>query len=382
MLQMNSKEQLKVDVIGRLDSGKVTAKQAMQILNKSESTIYRYLRNYQEEGVLFVKHKNSFKRPANKIDINIESKIIELCKNKYKDYNRSHAREEIAANEEIEVAKVTFNRICQRNKLLNKRIKRRKPKPRKRRDRMRQYGVMLQLDGSPHKWFGRKQTCLVAVIDDATSDILYGEFSPTETTFACMNVVKWVLKHYGVFQILYTDRAGIFGKDPLNHKDAVKRDGFSALKSCLESFKINTIYAYSPQAKGRIERCFNTLQDRLVVELKSNNIYTAKEATTYLNEVYLPKHRKNFAVEAEDKRSAFVPLIDPSIVDDRFYSKTTRVIKNNHTFQIDGSILDIDMPKECCAGEDIEIRKYPCGKISYYIGEKQVFLRKSVARPY
>ena len=189
MLIMNSTEQIKLDVISKLSQGKITVNQAMQILNRSESTVFRYLRQYRSEGVIFVKHKNSKKTPANKISSSIEAKIISLCGDKYKDFNRSHAREEIEANEGITIPKDTFNRICKRNNLLMKQVKKRRSKAKHRRQRMKQMGVMLQLDGSPHRWFGRRKTCLVQIIDDATSDPLYGEFSPTETTFACMNVI-------------------------------------------------------------------------------------------------------------------------------------------------------------------------------------------------
>tara|TARA_B110000908_G_C10182248_1_gene416272 strand:+ start:102 stop:1250 length:1149 start_codon:yes stop_codon:yes gene_type:complete len=381
MLTMNTDEQIKVDVIGKVDAKKITIKQAMQILNKSESTLFRYLKNYRECGVIFVKHKNTSKPPVNKTKPEVESKIIHFCSTKYKDFNRSHAREELAANELITIARDTFNRICNRNELLNKKTKRRTPKPRKRRERMKQTGVMLQLDGSPHMWFGRKKSCLVAIIDDATSDILYGEFSPTETTFACMNVVKWVLKNHGVFQILYTDRAGIFGRDSTNHAEGVKREGFSSLKNCLQKYKINTIYAYSPQAKGRIERCFNTLQDRLVAEFKLNKIFTVEQANKYLNEVYLPKHRKNFTVGPALGDSAFIPLVDPHIVEEHFYVKLKRQIKNNHTFNFGGKIFDLKLPKESYAGKELEIRKYPCGKMSYYVENEQVYLCDSIARP-
>ncbi len=84
---------------------------------------------------------------------------------------------------------------------------------------------MVQMDGSPHKWFGLSEACPVIAIDDATSDILYGEFSPTETTFVCTNVTKNILKNHGIFQILYVDKAGIFGKNLTNIFGAVKREG-------------------------------------------------------------------------------------------------------------------------------------------------------------
>jgi len=157
---------------------------------------------YRTQGAAFIIHKNSGKTPKNKTSLMLESEIIKLCKDKYYDFNRTHTWEEISKNDDISIPKNTFVNICKRHQLLQKRVKKRKPKNRYRRDRMKQKGIMLQIDGSPHRWFGMKKTCLVAIIDDATSDILYGEFSPTETTFACMNVIKKILKKVGTFQIL------------------------------------------------------------------------------------------------------------------------------------------------------------------------------------
>ena len=210
---MNTQEQLKLDVVSKVHSGKISFSNGLKILDKSESTLFRYLREYEKVGAIFAKHKNSGKSPANKINSEIEIKIIKLCKEKYFDFNRTHAREELKAMDGINIPKNTFNSLCNRHELLKKNQRRRKKISRSRRKRMAQKGLMIQMDGSPHRWFGRTKTCLVIAIDDATSDILYGEFSPTETTFACMNVTKKILRKHGVFQVLYTDRAGIFGKD-------------------------------------------------------------------------------------------------------------------------------------------------------------------------
>lgn len=374
MLIMNSSEQIKLDVISKLSQNKITVNQAMQILSKSESTIFRYLRNYRSEGVIFVKHKNSQKPPVNKTESHVETTLISLCKGKYKDFNRSHAREEIEANEGIKIPKDTFNRICKRNNLLMKQVKKRRSKAKHRRQRMQQMGVMLQLDGSPHRWFGRRKTCLVLIIDDATSDILYGEFSPTETTFACMNVIKKVLRTHGLFQILYTDRAGIFGRDTTNHFDGVKREGFSSLKNCLLKFGIHTIYAQSAEAKGRIERAFNTLQDRLVAEFKLHNIKTIPEANKYLNEVYIPKHRQNFSVAPLISESAFTPLLSSVNLDEHFYMTIKRKVKNDQTFSLENVVYDLARTGDDNRNKTIEIRKYPDGKIKYFIDDKEVQL--------
>jgi len=375
MLIMNSGQQLTIDVIAKLDARRICVKQAMQILNKSQSTVFRMLARYRDQGASFIIHKNSGKTPRNKTSTQVEAIIIKLSKDKYFDFNRTHAWEEICSSQEVKIPKNTFMNICKRHNLLCKKIKKRKPKNRYRRDRMKQKGIMLQIDGSPHRWFGRKKTCLVAIIDDATSDILYGEFSPTETTFACMNVIKKILKKFGTFQVLYTDRAGIFGRNPINHFDAVKREGFSSLKTCLIKFGINTIYAQSAEAKGRIERCFNTLQDRLVAEMRLANIRTIKEANTYLNEVYLKKHRERFAVEAEIEKSAFIPILETVNLDDYFFMNETRKIKNDHTFSYKGSIYDLEREDINHSGAEVNIRSYPCGKVSYFIDDKEVKLR-------
>ncbi len=374
MLNLNSKEQITLDVISKVSSGKLGIKQAQQILNKSESTIFRYLRFYDQKGALFVKHGNCFKVPKNKTPLELETRIIELCKQKYFDFNRSHARELIAENEGIIIAKDTFNRICSRHKILNKNIKKRKKnKSRYRRERMAQKGLMLQLDGSPHKWFGREKTCLVAIIDDADSDLLHAEFSKTETTFACMNVVKQVLKSYGVFNLLYTDKAGIFGRDPLNYAYAVKREGFSSLKSCLAKFGTHIIHAHSPEAKGRIERAFKTLQDRLIPEMRLAGVTSIDEANKYLKEVYLPKHRSNFKIEAQKEESAFSPLLSSVNLDEYFYKEETRIIKNDHTISYESKTIDIDPLGENFAGKELSIRTYPHNnQVRYFVGDKEV----------
>jgi len=377
VLQMNSSEQLKLDVISRVHAGKISFKHGARILAKSESTLFRYLRGYKKRGAVVVKHGNSHKKPYNRMAPDLEKRILSLCRSKYHDFNRTHAREELEKNEQIIVLKDTFNRLCNRHGLLKKNTRRKKHIARSRRERMSQLGLMLQLDGSPHRWFGVRKTCLVIAIDDATGDILYGEFSPTETTFACMNVVKKVLRDHGVFQLLYTDRAGIFGKDPINQFYAVKREGFSALRKSLSHFNIHVIYAFSAEAKGRVERAFRTLQDRLVAEMRLHEIWTIQEANRYFNEIYLPRHRELFAKNPSNPESAFVPLVSTVDLDELFYMSEVRVVRNDHTFLYKNRIYDIENGGENYAGNEIEIRSYPEGQVRYFIDDKEVQLRKS-----
>jgi transposase len=378
VLILKANEQLKLDIVSRVHARKISFENALKILNRSESTLFRYLKEYEEKGALFVKHKNSEKTPANKTSHVREEEIVKLCKEKYFDFNRTHAREKLIENHQIEVPRATFNRLCIRNNILNKNIRRKKKISRARRERMKQTGLLLQMDGSPHKWFGFRKSCLVIIIEDATSEILYGEFSPTETSFACMNVVKKVLKDHGAFQVLYVDKAGIFGKNVTNNFGAVKREGFSSLKMCLNKFSIHTVFAHSPEAKGRVERAFKTLQDRLVPEMRIAGIRTFTEANSFFNNIFLPRHKKQFTIEPADSESAFIKILPSVDLDDQFYMLEKRMIKNDHTFSLSNKIYDINFENENYSGKEIEIRSYPNGKVRYFIDDKEVETKKAI----
>jgi len=161
-----------------------------------------------------------------------------------------------------------------------KRAKRRRSQVRKRRKRMESPGLLLQMDGSTHRWFGDKKTCLIALIDDATSEV-HAEFFDAETTLGCLKVLRDFIKRKGLFKTLYVDRAGIFG--------GPKRCNFSQVKRAGEELGIEIIFANSAQGKGRIERSFDTFQDRLVPELRLKRIKRMSTANKYLQECFIPE---------------------------------------------------------------------------------------------
>ena len=369
VVTLNAKEQLKLDVVSKVFTGKIKFETAIKILNCSARTLYRYLKKFKLEGALFVKHKNTGNRPANKTSLELEKNIVGICKDRYHDFNRTHALEFLNEKEKIKIPKDTFNRICNRNNILKKRLKKRRSKIKRRRDRMPEQGLMIQLDGSPHRWFGLRKTCLLIAIDDANSEIIYGEFSPTETTFACMNVIKGVLKNRGSFEVLYVDKAGIYGRDQQS-LFSTKRDGFSNMKERLKTYDIKVIFAHSPEAKGRVERAFNTLQDRLVAELRFNNINTLEDANKYLREVYIPSHNRRFSIP--NVASSYVPVIGD--IDKEFYMSIKRIIKNDHTFRNENKLYDIQSNKTNYSGKEVEIRSYTDGKVLYFVDDIEISL--------
>lgn len=185
---MDSKAQLIVDVIAKVAQGKIKINNAAELLNKSRRTIERYLQKYQKVGIQFVVHSNKGKKPANKTPDTLKRQVQALIKEKYYDVNLLHLAELLEVNESIVIKRETL-RSWAHDIHHVKRAKRRRAKARKRRERMESPGLLLQMDGSPHRWYGDQKSCLIAIIDDATSEI-HAEFFKSETTVACLKVMR------------------------------------------------------------------------------------------------------------------------------------------------------------------------------------------------
>lgn len=362
---MSAEEQFKADIIAKVQEGKLRAKEAQKLLQKSEETIRRYRRSYEKRGIAFVKHGNTSCLPWNKKSQEFIQEIRELIRERYFDVNACHLGELLWENHEIRLGREALRKILHQEGLLKKAHHRRR-KPRQRRDRMPQRGLMVQLDGSPHEWFGGVKSCLIAAIDDATSDVLYGEFFVVEDTLSCMKVIQKIIEKFGIFQVLYVDRAGIFSN--------TKRRDFGQLARACEELGIQVIYAQSPEAKGRIERLFQTLQDRLCVELRLNKIERPEEANDYLQTVYLPKHNKKFAVRPLEDESGFkkCPVQELS---QHFCLKQWRKIAKDHTISWNSKIYKVPPPQEgSAAGQKVEIRHYGPGRWQAYLRNRKISL--------
>ena len=361
MIIMDSKAQLTVDIIAKVSERKITIVNAAKLLNKSRRTIERYLQKYQEVGIQFVIHQNSGKSPTNKISDTVKRAVQTLIKEKYFDVNLAHLKELLEDKEHIQVKRERLR--CWAHEIHHvKRAKRRRAKARKRRERMESPGLLLQMDGSPHRWFGDKKSCLIAIIDDATSEI-HAEFFTSETTLGCLKVLRDYIDQKGLFKALYVDRAGIFG--------GPKRCNFSQMQRACNELGIEIIFANSPQGKGRIERSFDTFQDRLIPELRLNKIKDMNSANRYLQDVFIPMFWHNhIQVISKNDTSEFTPIPEHVNLDDICVLKEYRKIRNDHTFSYGNKFYLIESPlKHSIAKQKIEIRKY-CddGFIAYFAG--------------
>jgi len=217
---------------------------------------------------------------------------------------------------------------------------------------MQQTGLMLQMDGSPHAWFGGKQSCLIGAIDDADSDVPFAEFFPAEDTISCMRVLEQIIRKKGLFSILYVDKAGIFG--------GPKRTQFCQVKRALRELGIQVIFANSPEAKGRIERLWNTFQDRLIPEMRLRNIHSYECANSFLQEQFLPnEYASKFKVQPANLQSAYKVLPNGVDLHEVFCLKVDRKVNRDHTFSWGDQLYRIESPlKHSIYKQKLEIRTY------------------------
>jgi len=366
---MNSKESLKYQVIKKYLDGKIFRKEAARLLSVSERTVIRYSQKIKEFGVFGVKHGNYGKTSNSiKYPIELRERVLEIYVSKYYDFNLKHFSEILEKEYEIKIHYSTLWTWFKAQKLI-KSPRRKRPRKHVYRTRMPQEGLLLQMDGSHHKFNGKDDWCLIACIDDATSDIPYAEFFDNgETTLGCMKVLEQIIKKKGVPKAIYTDRAGWAGGG--------KRTEFSQFKRACEKLGIQVLFADSPEAKGRIERSFKTIQDRLIPELRLKGIKDLKKANQYLRKEFLGKYWKSKnTIKAQDPEIAYSPL-DPwlrlneilCIEEDRKIGSDQTVSWKSEKFIIDGGPISY-------AGYQAIFRTDLKGKTRVFVQEKEVEMR-------
>lgn len=355
--------QLKIDIIEKTLKKIISKNDAAKILNVSVRTVERYETGFRLKGVEFFIHKNTDRSPVNKTNIEIIEASKKLLKEKYFDFNMTHCLEKLLSVENIKINRETFRKECHSINMV-KRRQRRRSKPRYLRQRTAQAGIFLQMDGSPHHWFNKEESCLIGAVDDATSENYYSEFFPSETTMGCMKVLKNIILKKGLFKILYVDRAGLFGGQ--------KRTDFAQVKRALNELNIQIIYANSAEAKGRIERHWETLQDRLVPEMRLRNITSYTAANEYLNSQFLPvEYNKKYAVVPSNLEPGWVTLPESINLDEVFCVKHPRVVASDHTIAYEGKIYRItDDLKYSIKGQKVEIRKYLNEEIKFWFADR------------
>jgi hypothetical protein len=227
---------------------------------------------------------------------------------------------------------------------------------------MAREGMLVQFDGSEHVWFGDIKTDLIAAIDDATGKILAAEFFFGEKSMHSLKVIKEVIDTNGIPEAFYMDQAGIYGK--------IDQEWDSQIARAFAQLNIRLFLASSPQAKGRVERLFRTLQDRLIAELKLHSIRTIEEANKYLKRRFIPEFNKLFGVEASESENAYRKNVFGKL-DLILCKKEYRKIGNGNVFSYDSVTWTVD-DKRCFRGREMNINTHLDGRQSFDIMGKEV----------
>jgi transposase len=307
---LNEREQHRLRVLNEVNLGRLCMQQAAVLMQISLRHTKRLLAGYRKEGATALAHGNRGRLPFNAIDVVIREQVVELAKSKYAGFNQQHFHEKLDEKEGIPLSRSTVRRILLEEGITSPR-KRRAPKHRSRRQRYPKSGMLLQTDGSPHDWLeGRgPKLCLIGAIDDATSEVVYAYFQSQENTAGYIRMLRAVVCSHGIPLALYHDRHSIFevlkGKTPTLEEELAGKRPKTQLSRILEELGINSISAHSPQAKGRVERLWETFQDRLVSELRLVGASTEKEANEILIK-FLPDHNRRFMVQAKVSGSAYL----------------------------------------------------------------------------
>ena len=327
---MKAKEQQRAMVLQQVEQGALTAGAAAEVLGVSLRQVRRLVAAYQRGGAAALRHGNQDRQPAHTISAEVRQRVLALVRTVYHDCNPQHLSELLAEREGLALSRSSLRRILLEAGLYHPRQP--APEPhRQRRARYAQAGMLVQIDASPHDWLqGRgPRLTLVAAIDDATNVIPAALFRPTEDAHGSFLLLEQLVTTHGRPLALYHDRHSIFQHNPQRPwspaEQLAGQPEPTQFGRLLAELGIASIAARSPQAKGRIERLFGTLQTRLVIELRLAGARTLEEANAVLV-TFLPKHNQRFQVPAGVAGSAYRPWDLPCRPEEVFCFKYQRVV--------------------------------------------------------
>lgn len=300
--KLTQREQERLAIISSTLSGTRTNDQAAKMLGISTRQIKRLKKKVRAEGAIAVIHQLKGRPSNHHLEPSIKEKALSVIEKRYADFKPTFATEKLEENHNIHISYGT-TRLWMIEKKLWKPRKRKQQEYRSWRPRKEYFGELIQFDGSYHLWFEKRfldtagmpiEVCLLASIDDATGEITQAKFAENEGVVAVFNFWKEYVEERGKPLAIYLDS---FSTYKINHKTAVdNKELMTQFQRAMQSLSITPITAHSAEAKGRVERLFGTLQDRLVKEMRLANIHTPVEGNKFLKEIFLPKFNNKFTV--------------------------------------------------------------------------------------
>jgi transposase len=375
LLVVTAREEHRAQVLTRVLSGQWTQQEAAIVLQRSVRQVRRLQQAYAREGGRALVHGNRGRRPAHALAAGVREQIVHLAPEKYAGFNHQHLTEKLG-EEGIGVAVATVRRVLRAAGVRSPRT-RRAPKHRARRERMAQAGLLVQADGSRHRWLGPDGPywTLIGGIVDATGEVAWAVFREQEDAQGYMEWLRQVVQRVGIPHALYVDRHGIFQRRPRERWTLEEELAGGPLPTqfgrVLAELGIAVIHALSPQAKGRVERLWGTFQDRLCSELRLAGVRTQSEANRVLW-AWLPQFNARFRVPAAAPGSAYRALPPAFRSEQVFCFKYTRVVAADNTVRWrDGSLqLLAGRDRVSYARAQVELHERLDGSVAvYYRGQ-------------
>ena len=301
---MTPKEQTRLRVLNSLLAEHMTLDQAAELMGLSPRHTRRILADYRDKGAASLAHGHRGRQPSNATPEATRSRVVHLAGTMYEGANHTHLSELLSEREGIDIGRTTLRRILVNAGLSSPRG-RRPPKHRVRRQRMPREGMLIQLDGSHHRWLGEDgpQFALLLAVDDASGATVNALFCEQEDSLSYFRLMQGLIRRRGIPLALYTDRHPVF-----KHRSEYQPAGTATqFGRAMEELGVQLIFALSPQAKGRVERTAGTFQDRLITEVRLARAATMEEAKAVLKQ-FLPRYNRRFRVPPKCPEPAFRPV--------------------------------------------------------------------------
>lgn len=359
-----------LEVYERCRAGRLSYGEAAETLGMSERSFRRFRGRYEAEGEAGLLDRRIGKASPHRIAADEVDRMVSLYGDRYAGWTVKHFHERAREQHGLAASYGWTKSVLQAAGLVRPAVKR--SAHRKRRPRRPLVGMLLHQDGSRHCWLPalERQIDLIVTMDDATSEIYSAFFVDEEGTASSFRGLHEAIARHGLFCALYTDRGSHYFHTP-KAGAKVDRQRLTQVGRALAQLGIRHIPAYSPEARGRSERMFGTLQDRLVKELADAGIATIEAANRFLREVYLPAHNRRFAVAAAEPGSAFVAWTGADLAEtlchqeDRIVGNDNTVIFGKLRLQIEPSPLRQHFVKAM-----VQVRRYADHTIAIYYGPR------------
>jgi len=377
-VSMSIKELRRVHVMQQVIERKLTQVAAREILDLTDRQIRRLVGRVRTEGERGLIHRSRGKPSNRGIAPSVKAKALRLYAQQYGDFGPTLAAEKLGERDGLAVSEETL-----RGWLLAAGVthfRRRKRPHRQWRERKAHVGELVQLDGSQHPWFeDRGPACvLMSYIDDATGRV-FARFYPYEGTVPALDSFRQYVRHSGLPQALYTDKHATYKSpaEPTIEEQLAGQAPQSQFERALAELGVDLIHAHSPQAKGRVERLFKTLQDRLVKELRLAGISTLDAANAFLAH-WLPLYNRRFAVAPRGTANLHRPRPTARELDRILCQKTVRRLRNDFTVAHNGALYQID---DQIRAARVTVAEHLKGRLRIWHHDRALAFHRIGARP-